>query len=143
MPGGLQANLEEGVTISRQEISVKTLYKFRSLAPVQNTYTWLNCNFLNWRHRNFIYASQADELTRRSREDSDGNFRPRDEVEEDGSRVQALPIVIVRNANGEVLRLRDDLAKDVENKKLEEPWSVELIRAYLAKDTFDANPRLL
>ena len=202
--------------------------------------------------RNFICDSQADKLTRRFREDSDGNFRPRDEVEEDGSRVQALPIVIVRNANGEVLRLRrrektganvlhnkiviwagghvrcedavngdplihcavreleeelriqiepsslrvigaiyfdnggrtsrhvavayewraptddvsvvlsrsefferrgtslsgsfasvNELAEDVENKKLEEPWSVELIREYLARDTFDINPRLL
>lgn len=37
----------------------------------------------------------------------------------------------------------DELAEDVENKKLKEPWSVELIRAYLAKDIFDANPRLL
>lgn len=202
--------------------------------------------------RNFICDSQADKLTRRFREDSDSNFRPRDEVEEDGSRVQALPIVIVRNANGEVLRLRrrektdanvlhnkiviwagghvrredavngdplihcavreleeelriqiepsslrvigaiyfdnggrtsrhvavayewraptddvsvvlsrsefferrgtsrsgnfasvNELAEDVENKKLEEPWSVELIREYLARDTFDINPRLL
>ena len=33
-------------------------------------------------------------------------FRPRDEVEEDASVVQALPIVVVRNADGDVLRLR-------------------------------------
>ena len=33
-------------------------------------------------------------------------FCPRDEVEEDGSVVQALPIVVVRNADGHVLRLR-------------------------------------
>lgn len=202
--------------------------------------------------RNFICDSQADKLTRHFREDSDSDFRPREEVEEDGSRVQALPVVIVRNACGEVLRLRrrektdanvlhntiviwagghvrcedavngdplihcavreleeelrlqiepsslrvigaiyfdnggrtskhaavayewraptddvsvvlsrsefferrgtslsgsfasvNELAEDVENKKLEEPWSVELIREYLARDTFDINPRLL
>ena len=33
-------------------------------------------------------------------------YRPREEVEEDASVVQALPIVIVRNADGDVLRLR-------------------------------------
>ena len=37
---------------------------------------------------------------------SNAVFRPRDEVEEDASVVQALPIVIVRNADGDVLRLR-------------------------------------
>lgn len=202
--------------------------------------------------RNFICDSQADKLARHFREDSDSDFRPREEVEEDGSRVQALPVVIVRNASGEVLRLRrrektdanvlhnkiviwagghvrcedavngdplihsaireleeelrlqiepsslrvigaiyfdnggrtskhvavayewraptddvsvvlsrsefferrgtslsgsfasvNELAEDVDNKKLEEPWSVELIREYLARDTFDINPRLL
>ena len=202
--------------------------------------------------KNFINDSQAEELARHLREGGDSNFRPRDEVEEDGSRVQALPIVVVRNASGEVLRLRRreksndnplhdkiviwagghvrcedavngdslihcaireleeelrlqiefsslrligavyfdnggstskhvaiayewraltddvsvvlsrseffekrgtslsgsfasvaDLATDVEDKKLIEPWSVELVREYLAKDTFDSNPRLL
>ena len=202
--------------------------------------------------KNFIGGSQAEELTRSFLKGSDGNFRPRDEVENDGARVQALPIVIVRNASGHVLRLRrrekaddnplhnkiviwagghvrredavngdplihcaireleeelrlqiefsslrligavyfdnggktskhvaiayewrattddvsvvlsrsefferrgtslsgsfasvDELADDVGNKKLEEPWSVELVREYLAKDTFDSNPRLL
>jgi len=202
--------------------------------------------------RNFIDASQAEKLARYFREDHESNFRPRDEVENDESRVQALPIVVIRNADGEVLRLRrrektvdnilhdkiviwagghvrcedavngdpltrcavreieeelrlqiepaslrsigavyfdnggstskhvgiayewrastndvsvvlsrteffekrgtslsgsfasvDQLAKDVENNKLAEPWSVELIREYLAKDTFDSNPRLL
>ena len=33
-------------------------------------------------------------------------FRSRDEVEEDASVVQALPVVVVRNADGDVLRLR-------------------------------------
>ena len=37
---------------------------------------------------------------------SSGNYRPRDEVEKDNSVVQALPIVVVRNADGDVLRLR-------------------------------------
>lgn len=202
--------------------------------------------------RNFIDASQAERLARCFREDHESNFRPRDAVENDESRVQALPIVVIRNADGEVLRLRrrektvddilhdkiviwagghvrcedavngdpltrcavreieeelrlqiepaslrsigavyfdnggstskhvgiayewrastndvsvvlsrteffekrgtslsgsfasvDQLAKDVGNNKLAEPWSVELIREYLAKDTFDSNPRLL
>ncbi|MEC4685487.1 MAG: NUDIX domain-containing protein [Nitrospirota bacterium] len=37
---------------------------------------------------------------------SDGVFAPRSDVESDLKRVQALPVVIVKNANGEVLRLR-------------------------------------
>ena len=202
--------------------------------------------------KNFINGSQADELVRHLREGSDSNFRRRDEVEQDASRVQGLPIVIVRNVSGEVLRLRrrekrddnflhnkiviwagghvrredavngdplihcaireleeelrlqiefsslrligaiyfdnggstskhvaivyewrastddvsvvlsrsefferrgtslsgsfasvDELADDVEKRNLEEPWSVELVREYLAKDIFDSNPRLL
>lgn len=202
--------------------------------------------------RNFIDASQAEKLARYFREDHESNFRPRDAVENDESRVQALPIVVIRNADGEVLRLRrrektvdnilhdkiviwagghvrcedavngdpltrcavreieeelrlqiepaslrsigavyfdnggstskhvgiayewrastndvsvvlsrteffekrgtslsgsfasvDQLAKDVGNNKLAEPWSVELVREFLAKDTFDSNPRLL
>ena len=35
-----------------------------------------------------------------------GDYRPRNEVERDNSVVQALPIVVVRNADGDVLRLR-------------------------------------
>jgi predicted NUDIX family phosphoesterase/predicted ATPase len=35
-----------------------------------------------------------------------GEFRPRDQAEEDRELIQALPLVIVRNASGEVLRLR-------------------------------------
>ena len=56
--------------------------------------------------RKFISGSQVDELANHFREDSDSDFRPRDEVEKDNSRVQALPIVIVRNDSGKVLRLR-------------------------------------
>jgi predicted NUDIX family phosphoesterase len=36
----------------------------------------------------------------------EGNFRPRDEVERDVALVQALPVVVVRNKTGSVLRLR-------------------------------------
>ncbi len=35
------------------------------------------------------------------------------------------------------------LAGDIETKKLVEPWSVELIREYLAEGSFDFTPRLL
>ena len=35
-----------------------------------------------------------------------GDFRPREEVEDDESLVQALPVVVVRNKSGDVLRLR-------------------------------------
>ena len=201
--------------------------------------------------RNFIDNSKAHELVRYFAECDDSNFLIRDEVENDASRVQALPVVVVRNANGDVLRLRRhekknsnplheklviwagghvrcedavngtplvscavreleeelrlqvdpssikligavyfdsggstskhvaivyewrapkdevavvlsrtefferrgtslsgsfasaaELAKDVEKKKLKEPWSVELVREYLAKDKFSADPRL-
>jgi predicted NUDIX family phosphoesterase len=35
-----------------------------------------------------------------------GNFKPREEVEADKTRVQALPVVVVHNKSGKVLRLR-------------------------------------
>jgi predicted NUDIX family phosphoesterase len=35
-----------------------------------------------------------------------GDFRPRENVEADSTRVQALPVVVVRNKRGDVLRLR-------------------------------------
>ena len=35
-----------------------------------------------------------------------GDFRPREVVEQDNTRIQALPVVVVRNKAGEVLRLR-------------------------------------
>ena len=35
-----------------------------------------------------------------------GDFRPRDTVESDKGRIQALPVVVVRNKSGDVLRLR-------------------------------------
>ena len=35
-----------------------------------------------------------------------GNYMPREEVEADNTRVQALPMVVVRNKSGRVLRLR-------------------------------------
>lgn len=200
----------------------------------------------------FIRGAQADALVRKFRDANGDSFRPRDEVEEDASRVQAIPIVVVRNASGEVLRLRrrektadnplhdkiviwagghvrredsiagdpllrcavreleeelrlqidseslhligavyldmggktskhlgvayewrastddvavvlsrsefferrgnslsgsfasiDALAREVEERKLIEPWSVELIREYLAKGSFDFTPKLI
>ena len=202
--------------------------------------------------KNFVDGARAKELVRQFHEYTEDDFRPRDEVEKDASRVQALPIVIVRNASGDVLRLcrrekrsdnplhektviwagghvrREDavngdpltycavreieeelrlqvespslrlvgavyfdnggstsrhvavayewrastddvsvvlsrtefferrgtslsgsfatvdkLAEDVENGRLKEPWSVELIREYLAPNVFDRNPRLI
>ena len=202
--------------------------------------------------KRFLHGPQAADLVRQFREVGENGFRPRDEVEADDGRVQAIPLVIVRNASGEVLRLRrrergadnplhekiviwagghvrredsvngdpmvhcavreleeelrlqveisslhmvgavyldsggstskhmgiayewrastDDvavvlsrsefferrgtslsgsfatveaLAGDIETKKLVEPWSVELIREYLAEGSFDFTPRLL
>lgn len=51
---------------------------------------------------NYISRDQAERFIRSDRSD----FRVRDEVEKDKSRVQALPIIVVRNADGDVLRLR-------------------------------------
>ena len=201
--------------------------------------------------KRFIRDAQAAALVRQFRTFDDDSFQPRDEVEADDSRVQAIPIVVVRNASGEVLRLRrrekradnplhekiviwagghvrredaidgdplvrcavreleeelrlqvaaaslhligavldvggktsqhvaiayewrastddvavvlsrsefyerrgtslsgsfasvDALARDVEKKKLIEPWSVELIREYLAGGSFDFTPTLI
>ena len=53
--------------------------------------------------KNFISADRANQFLRNSDE---SDFRDRDQVEADKSRVQALPIVVVRNADGDVLRLR-------------------------------------
>ena len=55
--------------------------------------------------RNFIDNSQARGLVGQFHEWSDDDFRPREQVEKDSKRVQALPIVVVRNASGDVLRL--------------------------------------
>ena len=55
---------------------------------------------------NFIPGSEAEELVQYFRNGEGSNFQTRDEVEKDDSRVQALPIVLVRNRSGEVLRLR-------------------------------------
>ena len=197
-------------------------------------------------NKNFVDSTKANELARHFEESDDSNFKTREEVENDASRVQALPVVVVRNADGDVLRLRrrekkgdnplheeiviwagghvrcedavngaplincairelgeelrlqlepssmkligalyfdnrggtskhvaiayewralkndvsvvlsrtefferrgtslsgsfasvDELAEDVKNKKLKEPWSVKLVREYLAKDKLD------
>ena len=54
----------------------------------------------------FIRGAQATDLIREFVEADQHSFRPRDEVEADEVRVQAIPIVIVRSASGHVLRLR-------------------------------------
>ncbi|MGD0208865.1 MAG: hypothetical protein ABSC89_14790 [Verrucomicrobiota bacterium] len=48
-----------------------------------------------------------------------GNFKPREEVEADRTRVQALPVVVVRNKSGRVLRLRrkERTDKNILNEK--------------------------
>ena len=56
--------------------------------------------------KTFVDSSKANELARHFEECDDSNFKTRDEVEKDASRVQALPVVVVRNADGDVLRLR-------------------------------------
>lgn len=56
--------------------------------------------------KRFIRDAQADALVRQFHTFDDDSFQPREEVEADDSRIQALPIVVVRNASGEVLRLR-------------------------------------
>ena len=56
--------------------------------------------------KRFIRDAQAAALLRQFHTFDDDSFQPREEVEVDDSRVQALPIVVVRNASGEVLRLR-------------------------------------
>ena len=52
---------------------------------------------------NFISYDRSDRFFRQI---DKPEFRGRDQVENDKSRVQALPIVVVRNADGDVLRLR-------------------------------------
>lgn len=54
--------------------------------------------------KNFIHSSDAGNLISMFRDF--GDFKPRKIVEKDKEFVQAIPIVIVRNASGQVLRLR-------------------------------------
>ena len=54
--------------------------------------------------RCFIDKAQAAALVNKFQ--VGGSYRPRNEVEKDNTVVQALPIVVVRNADGDVLRLR-------------------------------------
>ena len=56
--------------------------------------------------KNFIDVSAAEQLIRHFEETDVHSYGTREEVESDESRVQALPVVVVRNANGDVLRLR-------------------------------------
>lgn len=51
-----------------------------------------------------LKSKEATELSRIFRET--GEFHPREEVEDNKNLVQALPIVVVRNKSGDVLRLR-------------------------------------
>ena len=55
--------------------------------------------------RCYVGAEQAQTLASTFRGPK-ASFRPREEVESDGAVVQALPVVVVRNADGDVLRLR-------------------------------------
>ena len=55
--------------------------------------------------RCYVGAGEAQALASSYR-GADAVFRPREEVERDGTVVQALPVVVVRNADGQVLRLR-------------------------------------
>jgi len=54
--------------------------------------------------RKFIPAPDAQKLVEAF--GKSGQFRPRDEVEQDKQLVQALPVVVIRNKSGDVLRLR-------------------------------------
>ncbi len=56
--------------------------------------------------KRFLHGSEAADLIRQFCKIDANAFRPRDEVEADDGRVQAIPVVIIRNASGEVLRLR-------------------------------------
>ena len=62
--------------------------------------------------RCYIGADEAGTLVSSVQSDY-ASFRPRKEVEDDGSFVQALPVVVVRRADGHVLRLRRrEVSKD-------------------------------
>jgi predicted NUDIX family phosphoesterase len=50
-------------------------------------------------------ASSAEAQALLSRFEAEGNFRPRREVEDDIERVQPLPVVVVKNRSGQILRL--------------------------------------
>ena len=56
--------------------------------------------------KNFIDGHAAKDLANNFEDNNICDFSQREEVEADSSRVQALPVVVVRNASGEVLRLR-------------------------------------
>ena len=54
--------------------------------------------------QNFISSTRAAELVKYFHTGKEADFRAREKVENDASRVQAIPIVMVRNRSGEVLR---------------------------------------
>ena len=58
-----------------------------------------------FRDKNFIDASASAPLIRQFTRNHSDDFDSRAKVENDCSRIQALPIVVVRKANGDVLRL--------------------------------------
>jgi len=51
-----------------------------------------------------LFADGAAQLIKQF--DRDGTYSPREEIESDRTRIQALPVVVIRNRNGDVLRLR-------------------------------------
>jgi predicted NUDIX family phosphoesterase len=57
-----------------------------------------------FRGRQYIPTEEARHLATRYVEN--GEFNPREQVEEHSELVQALPVIIVRNATGQILRLR-------------------------------------
>ncbi len=58
------------------------------------------------RGRDFIGAADAQSLVNLFAPNSQGAFGLRDVVEQDLSRIQALPVVVIRNKSGQVLQLK-------------------------------------
>ena len=54
--------------------------------------------------RRLLPVGESEQLIQRIA--AAGDFQPREQVEEDNKRVQILPVVVVRNNSGDVLRLR-------------------------------------
>jgi predicted NUDIX family phosphoesterase len=52
----------------------------------------------------YLFADGAAELIKQF--DRDGTYSPREEIESDRTQIQALPVVVIRNKNGDVLLLR-------------------------------------
>lgn len=70
-----------------------------------------------------------------------GSFIPREQVESDNTLVQALPVVVVRNASGEILRLkRRERSEDNPLHEKVVIWAGGHVRA---EDATNGNPLLL